>query len=172
MQQHNIIKSFLFSAWLHSVCHSTGRYRKPLAFFTLALGAMLMVACDTDELGCINPEHPANQISNVYNTSWIIEKTDTYEDQYGEMQQSVETNIIKFETATTGTMTYKYVTASQNKNEVYPFTYTCSTPNKGTITFSDEGGTESSNFSYDADNNTLTLYGSEGYYLVFKQQYK
>ncbi len=142
------------------------------SFAALSLGAMLMVACDSDDLGCINPKHPANPISNVYNTSWIIERADTYQDLYGEMQQSVETNIIKFETDTTGTMTYKYITASQNTNENHPFTYACSTPNKGTITFSDESGTESSHFSYDAGNNTLTLYGSEGYYLVFKQQYK
>jgi hypothetical protein len=34
---------FLFSAWLHSDCHPTGRYRKPLAFFTvLALGTMML----------------------------------------------------------------------------------------------------------------------------------
>ena len=142
------------------------------SFAALTLGAMLMVACDHDDLGCINPKHPANPISNVYNTSWIIERADTYEDLYGEMQQSVETNIIKFETDTTGTMTYKYITTSQNTNENYPFTYACSTPNKGTISFSDGSGTESSYFSYDAGNNTLTLYGSEGYYLVFNQQYK
>ena len=35
---HIIIKSLLFYAWLHSVCHSTRRYRKPLAFFILAMG--------------------------------------------------------------------------------------------------------------------------------------
>ena len=109
------------------------------------------------------------ETSDVYNTSWINEKTDTYEDEYGEMHQSVETNIIKFETSTTGTMTYKYVTHTQNEDEDYPFTYTYSTPN-GTITISDEGGTESFNFSYNAGNNTLTIYGSEGYYLVFGRQ--
>ena len=57
------------------------------SFAALSLGAMLMVACDSDDLGCINPKHPANPISNVYNTSWIIERADTYEDLYGEMQQ-------------------------------------------------------------------------------------
>ena len=129
------------------------------SFAAIALGAMLMVACDPDAMFDINDTFPTTpETSDVYNTSWINEKTDTYEDEYGEMHQSVETNIIKFETSTTGTMTYKYVTH-----------YTYSTPN-GIITISDEGGTESFNFSYNAGNNTLTIYGSEGYYLVFRRQ--
>ena len=136
----------------------------------LALGAMLLTGCDPDAMFDINDTIPTTpETSDVYNTSWINEKTDTYEDEYGEMHQSVETNIIKFETSTTGTMTYKYVTHTQNEDEDYPFTYTYSTPN-GTITISDEGGTESFNFSYNAGNNTLTVYGSEGYYLVFRRQ--
>ena len=136
----------------------------------LSLGTMLLVACDPDDMFDINDTIPTTpETSDVYNTSWINEKTDTYEDEYGEMHQSVETNIIKFETSTTGTMTYKYVTHTQNEDEDYPFTYTYSTPN-GTITISDEGGTESFNFSYNAGNNTLTIYGSEGYYLVFRRQ--
>ena len=136
----------------------------------LALGAMLLTGCDPDAMFDINDTIPTTpETSDVYNTSWINEKTDTYEDEYGEMHQSVETNIIKFETSTTGTMTYKYVTHTQNEDEDYPFTYTYSTPN-GTITISDEGGTESFNFSYNAGNNTLTIYGSEGYYLVFRRQ--
>ncbi len=136
----------------------------------LALGAMLLTGCDPDAMFDINDTIPTTpETSDVYNTSWINEKTDTYEDEYGEMHQSVETNIIKFETSTTGTMTYKYVTHTQNEDEDYPFTYTYSTSN-GTITISDEGGTESFNFSYNAGNNTLTIYGSEGYYLVFRRQ--
>ena len=136
----------------------------------LSLGTMLLVACDPDDMFDINDTIPTTpETSDVYNTSWINEKTDTYEDEYGEMHQSVETNIIKFETSTTGTMTYKYVTHTQNEDEDYPFTYTYSTPN-GTITISDEGGTESFNFSYNAGNNTRTIYGSEGYYLVFRRQ--
>jgi hypothetical protein len=131
---------------------------------------MLLTGCDPDTMFDINDTIPTTpETSDVYNTSWINEKTDTYEDEYGEMHQSVETNIIKFETSTTGTMTYKYVTHTQNEDEDYPFTYTYSTPN-GTITISDEGGTESFNFSYNAGNNTLTIYGSEGYYLVFRRQ--
>ena len=140
-------------------------------FTILVMGAMLLTGCDPDAMFDINDTIPTTpETSDVYNTSWINEKTDTYEDEYGEMHQSVETNIIKFETSTTGTMTYKYVTHTQNEDEDYPFTYVCLTPNKGTITFSDESGTEASNFSYDAGNNTLTLYGSEGYYLVFRRQ--
>ena len=136
----------------------------------LVMGAMLLTGCDPDAMFDINDTIPTTpETSDVYNTSWINEKTDTYEDEYGEMHQSVETNIIKFETSTTGTMTYKYVTHTQNEDEDYPFTYTYSTPN-GTITISDEGGTESFNFSYNAGNNTLTVYGSEGYYLVFRRQ--
>ena len=136
----------------------------------LVMGATLLTGCDPDAMFDINDTIPTTpETSDVYNTSWINEKTDTYEDEYGEMHQSVETNIIKFETSTTGTMTYKYVTHTQNEDEDYPFTYTYSTPN-GTITISDEGGTESFNFSYNAGNNTLTIYGSEGYYLVFRRQ--
>ena len=140
------------------------------SFAAIALGAMLLTGCDPDAMFDINDTIPTTpETSDVYNTSWINEKTDTYEDEYGEMHQSVETNIIKFETSTTGTMTYKYVTHTQNEDEDYPFTYTYSTPN-GIITISDEGGTESFNFSYNAGNNTLTVYGSEGYYLVFRRQ--
>ena len=53
----------------------------------LALGAMLLTGCDPDAMFDINDTIPTTpETSDVYNTSWINEKTDTYEDEYGEMQ--------------------------------------------------------------------------------------
>lgn len=129
---------------------------------------MTMAACDPDEIVSPDPEHPADPISDVYHTAWINEQTDTYEDEYGNQHESVETNIVRFETEKSGHMEYKYVTATQNENESYPFTYTYSTPN-GTFTISEGGETETFNFSYNASNNTLALYGSEGYYMMFSR---
>lgn len=128
---------------------------------------MTMAACDPDEIVSPNPEHPANPISDVYHTAWINEETDTYEDEYGNQHESVETNILRFETETTGQMEYKYVTATQNEDESYPFTYTYSTPN-GTITISEGGSTETFNFSYNASNNTLAIYDG-AYYRMFSR---
>ena len=129
---------------------------------------MTMAACDPDEIVSPDPEHPADPISDVYHTAWINEQTDTYEDEYGNQHESVETNIVRFETETSGHMEYKYVTATQNENESYPFTYSYSTPN-GTFTISEGGETETFNFSYNANNNTLALYGSGGYYMMFSR---
>ncbi|MBQ8702910.1 MAG: hypothetical protein IJ524_00875 [Bacteroidales bacterium] len=103
----------------------------------------------------------------MYRTAWINEENDTYEDEYGNLHESVETNIIRFETETTGRMEYKYVTATQNEDESYPFTYTYSTPN-GTITISEGGQTETFNFSYNASNNTIALYDG-AYYRMFSR---
>lgn len=65
-------------------------------------------------------------------------------------------------------MEYKYVTATQNENDSYPFSYTYSATN-GTFTISEGGEAETFNFSYNASNNTLALYGSEGYYMMFSR---
>jgi len=138
------------------------------AITLLLMGAMMMTACDPEEIVSPEPEQPANPVSDVYQTAWINEQTDTYEDEYGNLHESVETNIIRFETETTGHMESSYVTDTQNENEneSYPFTYTYSTPN-GTFTFCEGGETETFNFSYNAGNNTLKLDDNEGYYLVF-----
>ena len=128
----------------------------------------MMVACDPDEIVSVDPEHPANPVSDVYHTAWINEQTDTYEDEYGNQHESVETNIIRFETEASGQMEYKYVTATQNENDCYPFTYTYSSPN-GTFTISEGGSTETFNFAYNASNNPLALYGSAGYFMMFSR---
>ncbi len=141
---------------------------KKITNILLMSASLMMVACDPDEIVSPNPEYPANPISDVYHTAWINEQTDTYEDEYGNQHESVETNIIRFETDTTGLMEYKYVTATQNENDSYPFTYTYSSPN-GVFTISEGGNTETFNFAYNASNNTLTLYGSGGYYMMFSR---
>ncbi len=134
----------------------------------LLTGAMMMTGCDPEEIVTPNPETPDKPNSEVYNTAWINEQTDTYEDEYGNQHESVETNIIRFETETTGHMEYRYVTATQNDNDSYPFTYTYSTPN-GTFTISEGGESETFQFSYNAGNNTLALYGDGGYYMMFSR---
>ena len=74
--QHHTIKSLLFSAWLHSVCHPTGRYRKPLAFFTvLALGAMLLISCGKD-----NKDHSKLIIGTWDVQTYHFSYVDYYED--------------------------------------------------------------------------------------------
>ncbi len=140
---------------------------KKITSILFVAATMTMAACDPDEIVSPNPEHPANPISDVYHTAWINEETDTYEDEYGNQHESVETNILRFETETTGQMEYKYVTATQNEDESYPFTYTYSTPN-GTITISEGGSTETFNFSYNASNNTLAIYDG-AYYRMFSR---
>ena len=111
---------------------------------------------------------PYFQVSNATQRIKRSKKKEYYEDEYGNQHESVETNIIRFETETSGRMEYKYVTATQNENDSYPFTYTYSTPN-GTFTISEGGETETFNFSYNANNNTLALYGSGGYYMMFSR---
>ena len=67
--QHHIIKPLLFSASLSKV-HRT--------FFTLALGAMLLVACDPDDMFNINdtiptdtvPQQPDPQPVSLVGTAW------------------------------------------------------------------------------------------------------
>ena len=142
---------------------------KTNSIILLAAGFFLLTACDPDDVFNTTDTIPQTPVvSDVYHTAWINEQTDTYEDEYGNQHESVETNIIRFETETSGHMEYKYVTATQNENESYPFTYTYSTPN-GTFTISEGGETETFNFSYNASNNTLALYGSEGYYMMFSR---
>ena len=140
---------------------------KKITSILFVAATMTMAACDPDEMVSPNPEHPANPVSDVYHTAWINEETDTYEDEYGNQHESVETNILRFETETTGQMEYKYVTATQNEDESYPFTYTYSTPN-GTVTISEGGSTETFNFSYNASNNTLAIYDG-AYYKMFSR---
>lgn len=140
---------------------------KKIISILFVAATIMMAACDPDEMVSPNPEHPANPVSDVYHTAWINEETDTYEDEYGNQHESVETNILRFESETTGHMEYKYVTATQNEDESYPFTYTYSTPN-GTITISEGGSTETFNFSYNASNNTLAIYDG-AYYRMFSR---
>ena len=141
---------------------------KKLTSILLMSASLMMVACDPDEIVSVDPEHPANPVSDVYHTAWINEQTDTYEDEYGNQHESVETNIIRFETEASGQMEYKYVTATQNENDCYPFTYTYASPN-GTFTISEGGSSETFNFAYNASNNTLALYGSAGYFMMFSR---
>ena len=137
---------------------------KNFASILLVAASMMAFSCDPDEKASPSP----NPTSDVYHTAWINVQTDTYEDEYGNLHESVETNVIRFETETTGRMEYKYVTATENESESYPFTYTYSSPN-GTFTISEGGETETFNFSYNAGNNTLALYGSGGFYLMFSR---
>ncbi len=94
------------------------------------------------------------------------EERGTYEDENGVMQESVETGIIAFKSTASGKFTSRYVSADRNDEETIPFTYTYKRPN-GTITLSADGMTETLNFTYNAEKETLTLYGSEGYSLNF-----
>ena len=142
---------------------------KKTAIILLAAGFILLTACDPDDVFNTTdtiPEVPI--VSDVYHTTWINKQTDTYEDEYGDLHESVETNIIRFETETSGHMEYKYVTATQNENDSYPFSYTYKTPN-GAITISEGDNTETFNFAYNANNNSIALYGSGGYYMMFSR---
>ena len=127
---------------------------------------MLMAACDPNDDQFPTPSD--EYINDVYQTSWVYEERDTYEDENGVMQESVETDIIEFESTASGKFTTKYVNADRNDEETIPFTYTYKRPN-GTITLSADGMTETLNFSYNAENETLALYGSEGFCLMFSR---
>ena len=125
---------------------------------------MTMAACDPydDQFPIPSDEY----INDVYQTSWVYEERDTYEDENGVMQESVETGIIAFKSTASGEFTSRYVSADRNDEETVPFTYTYKRPN-GTITITADGMTETLNFTYNAEKETLTLYGSEGYSLNF-----
>ena len=125
---------------------------------------MTMAACDPydDQFPIPSDEY----INDVYQTSWVYEERGTYEDENGVMQESVETGIIAFKSTASGKFTSRYVSADRNDEETIPFTYTYKRPN-GTITLSADGMTETLNFTYNAEKETLTLYGSEGYSLNF-----
>ena len=71
-----------------------------------------------------------------------------------------------FKSTASGKFTSRYVSADRNDEETIPFTYTYKRPN-GTINITADGLTETLNFSYNAEKETLTLYGSEGYSLNF-----
>ena len=126
--------------------------------------AMTMAACDPydDQFPIPSDEY----INDVNQTSWVYEERGTYEDENGVMQESVETGIITFKSTASGEFTSRYVSADRNDEETIPFTYTYKRPN-GTITLSADGMTETLNFTYNAEKETLTLYGSEGYSLNF-----
>ena len=125
---------------------------------------LMMTACDPydDQFPIPSDEY----INDVYRSSWVYEEHDTYEDENGVMQESVETAVIEFESSTRGKFTSRYVSGSRNDEEAIPFTYTYKRPN-GTITITADGQTESLSFSYNAANETLTLYGEEGISLIF-----
>ena len=128
---------------------------------------MLMAACDPydDQFPIPSDEY----INDVYQTSWVYEERDTYEDENGVMHESVETDIIAFKSTASGKFTSRYANADRNDEETIPFTYTYKRPN-GTITITADGQTETLNFSYNAEKETLTLLGSEGYSLMFSRQ--
>lgn len=138
-------------------------FRKITSILFVA-ATMTMAACDPydDQFPIPSDEY----INDVYQTSWVYEERGTYEDENGVMQESVETGIIAFKSTASGEFTSRYVSADRNDEETIPFTYTYKRPN-GTITLSADGMTETLNFTYNAEKETLTLYGSEGYSLNF-----
>lgn len=104
----------------------------------------------------------------VDGTSWVNKQHDSYEDEYGQIQESVETTVLYFRGNNQGRLTVKYESAQGIEEESMDFRYTHNTSSfTGTITISEGGVTEKYNFSYNLDNNTLTLYGTGGFYLLF-----
>ena len=138
-------------------------FRKITSILFVA-ATLMMASCDPydDQFPIPSDEY----INDVYQTSWVYEERGTYEDENGVMQESVETGIIAFKSTASGKFTSRYVSADRNDEETIPFTYTYKRPN-GTITLSADGMTETLNFTYNAEKETLTLYGSEGYSLNF-----
>ena len=63
---------------------------------------MLMAACDPNDDQFPTPSD--EYINDVYQTSWVYEERDTYEDENGVMQESVETGIIAFKSKETLTL--------------------------------------------------------------------
>ncbi len=116
---------------------------------------------------CGPDEEPIISLT-VDGTSWVNKQHDSYEDEYGQIQESVETTILYFRGNNQGRLTVKYESAQGIDEESMDFRYTHNTSSfTGTITISEGGVTEKYNFSYNLDNNTLTLYGTGGFYLLF-----
>ena len=119
-------------------------FRKITSILFVA-ATLMMTACDPNDDQFPTPSD--EYINDVYQTSWVYEERDTYEDENGVMQESVETDIIAFESMAGGTYTSRYANANRNVEETIPFTYTYKRPN-GTITLSADGMTETLNFTY------------------------
>ncbi len=116
---------------------------------------------------CGPDEEPIISLT-VDGTSWVNKQHDSYEDEYGQIQESVETTVLYFRGNNQGRLTVKYESAQGIEEESMDFRYTHNTSSfTGTITISEGGVTEKYNFSYNLDNNTLTLYGTGGFYLLF-----
>ena len=116
---------------------------------------------------CGPDEEPIISLT-VDGTSWVNKQHDSYEDEYGQIQESVETTVLYFRGNNQGRLTVKYESAQGIDEESMDFRYTHNTSSfTGTITISEGGVTEKYNFSYNWDNNTLTLYGTGGFYLLF-----
>ena len=116
---------------------------------------------------CGPDEEPIISLT-VDGTSWVNKQHDSYEDEYGQIQESVETTVLYFRGNNQGRLTVKYESAQGIDEESMDFRYTHNTSSfTGTITISEGGVTEKYNFSYNLDNNTLTLYGTGGFYLLF-----
>lgn len=143
------------------------RILRILTGILFATASLMMASCDPEEVFYIDPELLENPISDVQRTTWINETSDSYEDENGIIHVSVESDIIKFKTETSGLITHKYVTDTQNEEVSYPFSYTYATPN-GTITISEDGNSETFNFTCNVPN-TLTLYLGESDSIMFSR---
>ena len=65
-------------------------FRKITSILFVA-ATMLMAACDPNDDQFPTPSD--EYINDVYQTSWVYEERDTYEDENGVMLESVETDI-------------------------------------------------------------------------------
>ena len=71
-------------------------FRKITSILFVA-ATLMMTACDPNDDQFPTPSD--EYINDVYQTSWVYEERDTYEDENGVMQESVETDIIALRTS-------------------------------------------------------------------------
>ena len=100
--------------------------------------------------------------------SYINVSTYEYEDENAEMQEETETYILCFTTLEDGFLFFLYENATDSDEETLPFKYSFHM-NSGTITLEyDVDDVEVYPFTYNEQNNTITLRSSYGdFSLVF-----
>lgn len=129
--------------------------------------SMLLTACPgTDDGG---EQQQEETVTNpIKGKSYINVSTYEYEDEYGEMQEETETNILNFTTLEDGFLFSKYESATDSDEETLPFKYSFHM-NSGTISLEyDVDDVEVYPFTYNEQNNTITLRSSYGdFSLVF-----
>lgn len=137
----------------------------------LALGAMLLVACDPDDMFDINdtipasatdtvPQQPLVESFSLTGTAWMMVQNEWW----SSTMHFIDTSIWRFLTDSTGTFSEHFIYNGNDPLgvEIYPMTYTFDTTTmKGILVGYTDGPIE---FTYHSEDTTITYDGTLGTY--------